>query len=140
MKSPKPESAINRTIATMESEIKQRKKSLAWCKKHRQLFDDLAAEEIEGQFWYGNIDFNHLPHKKVLKIMRTFKAGKWKKALSSSCDGARVDYTSEFDGMTIRCYAGEPPPSCKIVEEVVMIPAHNEAVRKLVCPKTAVAA
>lgn len=126
-------SAINETIATMERELKERKTTLAWVKKHRHLFDELG---ITGQFWGASVDFNCLPHNQVVKVMRTFKAGKWDKR--PSAQDARVDYTATFDGKTIRCYAGEPPPSCHIVEELVMVPSRQEIVRKLVCPKAAI--
>lgn len=135
MKKKESPIGINATIATMKNEIKQRRKVLVWVLKHKALFDEVGSE---AQFWAGNVDFNHLTHAQVLKVMRTFKAGKWNKTVSSHSQEARIDYTATFDGVSVRCYAGHPPPSCKIVEEVVLIPAHQEVVRKLVCPRTAI--
>lgn len=82
---------------------------------------------------YGqDIDFDYLPHAKVIEVMKEFP-GTWKKEYNTSS----ITYTLLTpDGWRIRCYAGEPPPNCQIVEEeveVAAVPAHTELKRKIVC-------
>ena len=62
--------------------------------------------------------------------------GKWEKRIEGEDS---ITYTREVvNGWTIRCYAGNPPPNCRIVKEEInvpeeRVPAHIETVRKLVC-------
>lgn len=82
------------------------------------------------------VDFNSLAHVQTLEVIKAF-GGKWEKELAF---GVQVTYTrvEPFNGVAIRCWAGEGPPSCKIVEEEVIIaaqyvPEHTEKRKKLVC-------
>lgn len=82
------------------------------------------------------LDFNRLSHENVIKVIAAF-GGKWKK--ESGCDET-INYVKEekCGELTIRCWAGEPPASCHIVEEEVevpeeLVPAHTEIRRKLIC-------
>jgi len=89
------------------------------------------------------LDFDDLPHKEVIKVVREF-GGKWKKTAVQTEQGPRVNYDAEIDGMKIRCCRGQAPPACRIVEveELVpeqivparVIPASVRKVRKMICP------
>lgn len=127
IKSP---SKVSITIQTMRDEIKRRQKVLRWALKHDHLFQELP---FEGQFYGSQVDFNYLTHPQIRLVLGTFKAGKWNKTPNQN---GKVDYETIFDGMTVRCWAGEPPSNCRIIEEEVYIPAHTEIVKRLVCPKT----
>jgi hypothetical protein len=83
---------------------------------------------------YGQqIDFDHLPHEDVMKVVQAIP-GKWNKTPAPS--GARINYELETGGVKFRCYEGEPPPNCKIVEVLETVPAQPErtvTVRRLQC-------
>ena len=85
-------------------------------------------------YTYGPIDFDNLSHNDIVKVMLAFP-GKWTKTINN----LRIDYRLQVeDNITIRCYSGEPPPSCQIVEKEVevpetYVPAHTEKRKVLKC-------
>lgn len=115
---------------------KRNHEKIRWLRKHRA---QLEPVPLQGQM-YGdhNVDFNLLPHADVIKVIRAV-GGKWKKTLNTSADKKpRIDYETEVDGYRIRCWAGEPPPTCRLVEveeEIPeqVIPAHKIKKVKMVC-------
>jgi hypothetical protein len=85
---------------------------------------------------YSNyVDFDQLSRPDLLKVLRAF-GGKWNKSPGYN-GGLTYTRQEQLDGLTIRCYNGEPPPSCKIVETVrwIKVPAKREKVvtREVVC-------
>jgi len=95
---------------------------------------DKLEPSAVGYFYMPNqIDFDHLTHDKIIEVIKAI-GGKWDKT-PSGVDG-RIDYKTEVNGVTIRMFAGEPPPNCKIVEyleEVPAQPARTVTKRKLQC-------
>lgn len=92
-----------------------------------------ADIHVEPQIWQDKVDFNHLSHGEVVKVIQAIP-GKWSKTPAAS--GERINYELETGGVKFRCYEGEPPPNCKIVEVLETIPAQPErtvTVRKLQC-------
>lgn len=80
----------------------------------------------------NSLDFDYLPHSDVTKVIRTI-GGKWKK---EPADNGKVHYTQQMGPFEIRCYAGDPPPNCKVVEVEELIPAQPARVvkrKKMVC-------
>ena len=80
------------------------------------------------------IDFDRLTHPDIIRVLQAV-GGKWDKAISNAGDGT-IDYTQEINGVTIRLWAGEPPPNCQIIEveeEIPAQPARKEIRRKLQC-------
>lgn len=126
--SEETKSTSQEVIAIMTEELRQREALLDWVKRNAERLDALS---VQPKFWEGQLDFDCLPHAEILLVMKSFPCGKWNKELM----GERVNYVGQYDGMTIRCWAGEAPPSCKIVEEKVLIPERWETVRRLVCPQ-----
>lgn len=100
-----------------------------WLDAHREQLDGLP--DISNSCGHA-VDFDNLSHQEVIRVIRAF-GGKWHKQVN----GERVDYCTSVDGMTIRCWRGEPPPSCRIVEVEEWVPAHAAKVRKLICPQIA---
>jgi hypothetical protein len=96
---------------------------------------DLLAEEGIKAAVCGTsyIDFDYLPHNKVVRVLLTFP-GKWTKEPASE---GRINYILKYSAkLTIRCYQGNPPPNCQIIEveeEVPAVPASIRKVKKLVC-------
>lgn len=113
----------------LEAEIKVRQDMIA-------ALDGLGLENTtEPATMYGaQIDFDNLSHEKVIEVIRAI-GGKWEKTPSVSATD-RIDYKTTKNGITIRCYQGEPPPNCHIEEVLETIPAQPERVvtrKKLVC-------
>jgi hypothetical protein len=113
----------------LENEIRVRQEMLA-------TLDTLGLENTTAPAtMYGaQIDFDNLSHDKVIEVIQAI-GGKWDKAISASC-ADRIDYKTVKNGITIRCYQGEPPPNCKVEDVLEVIPAQPERTvtrKKLVC-------
>ncbi len=84
------------------------------------------------------IDFDNPTRAQVVDILVAF-GGKWSKALAF--DSSTINYEQPIDGgLVLRLYHAEPPPSCQLVEEDVVIPAQPERIEKrtrLVCKEAA---
>ncbi len=136
-------------IGILVNEIKNSAKKLRWLRKHRAELEALP----DANFCGSGLDFDWLSHAEVIKVIRAL-GGRWNKSLNQHAappNGARekgqsIDYNGTLDGMPVRCYAGEPPPSCRIVEVEEVIPAHTlpavperhipevrKKVRKMIC-------
>jgi len=94
----------------------------------------MAAGIPEPYMASGECYFYHPNHGQIIAIIRII-GGKWNKTVA---DGDKITYTREeqINGITIQCYKGEPPPSCRIEEieeDVPAQPAGKRIVRKLVC-------
>lgn len=104
-----------------------------WIECRAEAFKDLPEYSI---YDFG-IDFDNLPHSDVMKVVKAFP-GKWEKKLSPLSGVPRIDYEITDEGFKIRCWKGEPPPSCKLVKKTVqvpeqIIPAHEQETVELVC-------
>ena len=125
---------IEPEIKILMAEIRLRIQKIRWLRRHRAKLE-LAPD---GRFCGEYLDFDYLPHKRTIEVVRTI-GGKWKKT-PAICEhlSNKIDYTTELEGVKVRVYAGDPPPSCRIVEveELIpeqVIPAHVKKVRKMVC-------
>jgi hypothetical protein len=125
---------------TLEQEIKEENsrrdkfdKCVSWLQTHAEELD-AAGVEAEIYTYTNSIDFNNLPHNKIVKVMVIVKGGEWKKEYRDNV----IDYTTTVGGLSFRCWAGEPPSNCILVEELVVIPStyvpeHTEKRLKLQC-------
>lgn len=99
----------------------------------------MQGYEKDFSIGFGNypasIDFDYPGREQVIELIQHFKAGKWDKQLSNS--EGKIDYINKtMVSLPVRIYGAEPPPSCKIVEEVYDIPARPATTgvrRKVVC-------
>lgn len=116
---------IRPIIKSLNAQIKDLEARKRWVHKHSKVLAQLP----DGYFCGGTLDFDHLEHRDVIRVIRAM-GGKWKKSKNENVyDGGklvqgRVDYEQEIDGLKVRCYAGKAPPSCRIVEYEEVIPAH----------------
>jgi hypothetical protein len=65
--------------------------------------------------------------------IRALHAGKWSKGITKENEAR---YSAVVDGVPISVVVSELPPSCKIIEDVVEVPAspaRQEIVRRVVC-------
>jgi hypothetical protein len=100
-------------------------------------FIDSLSEQVrnelpEGYVFGEKIDFDNLPHADVIRVIQLL-GGKWTKTPG---EDAKIHYETTINGVNVRCYSGEPPANCKIVEEQITIPAQPEKQvtrRRLVC-------
>lgn len=127
---------IESQIGILKYQMEGLRKRIAFLRKKSKVLKALP----EGTFCGASLDFDKLSHPEVIKVVRTL-GGKWRKSETICSDSSlkgRIDYQTEIDGVAVRCWAGEPPPTCRIVEveETVpeqVIPAHTRKVRKLIC-------
>jgi hypothetical protein len=113
-------------------QITQANKVLAFINENREILEKLNLRFNDcGNF----IDFDNLQRPDVTKVLLAFKT-KWDKSPGYN-GGLHYSSKETFRGFNIRCYNGEPPPTCKIVETVkyVKIPAKRERIvtRTVVC-------
>lgn len=130
---------IDNEVKSIQAQIKMLRNRIKWLREHKKLLHQLP----QGSMCGNSLDFDRLPHAEVIKVIRTV-GGKWDKtpnnhmAPSGGELGQGIDYQRNVDGVQIRCYAGAPPPSCRIVEveEHIperIIPAHTIKVKKMIC-------
>lgn len=122
---------IANEVARLRKEIELRENQIVALNK----LAELVAEDVTPVAWNGFIDFNNPSREGALALIRKLP-GKWQK--SPSGEDAKLDYVNReiCPGIPVRLYAAEPPPSCKVVEEEVTIPAQPETKvkrMKLVC-------
>lgn len=130
------ESKVAKIIKEKISEIEQLRIFIEWIGLHAEKLDRLPHFTL----WENQIDFDCLPHDQVIAVIKEF-GGKWEKFVH----GDKINYRATISGMKVRCWRGEPPPNCKVVEveefvpeipevpAVPAIPAGVRKVRKLVC-------
>lgn len=118
-------------IEKIKSEIAEREALLA--KIEAAEIGDFELEAQPTVYTSGQIDFDHLSHADIIKVIQAIP-GKWDKEPCSQ--GATINYSTKRNGLNFRCWAGEPPPNCKIIEVLETVPAQPETVRtvrKLQC-------
>lgn len=118
-------------LARIQSEIEVLQERAEKIKSLPDSFDEL---DIPATTFGGFVDFDRLSHPEIIRVVKVL-GSKWDK--TSSAESARIDYQTTLpNGLTVRCWAGEPPPNCKIVEVLETIPAQAERIitkRQLVC-------
>lgn len=123
---------IDEEIKEIVSQIRTLGQRIRWLRRNRARLEKVAKQ---GNLFGGRLDFDRLSHKEVIQTIKAI-GGKWKK--TPGHEPGKIDYTTEIEGVEVKCWAGEPPPSCRIIEveeliPEVTIPAHTKKVRKMVC-------
>lgn len=77
------------------------------------------------------VQLSCLDREQVETSMRSLSAGKWEPKPSSN--GGMLDYEMEMFGVRVLIYAAPPPGSCRVVEDLVEVPAHTVTERRLIC-------
>lgn len=113
----------DKILSMIRGEISTREKLMTQVEGLNLQNLDITAEP---QVWEGQIDFNHLPHEQIIELIKAV-GGKWDKVPTSGVDG-KIDYSTEVNGLKIRCWAGQPPPNCKLVEVLETIPDQPERI------------
>lgn len=114
--------------------ITQTQVYIAFLEEHK---DKIARVGTVPNFWQDNCDFDALERPQLLIALKEFP-GKWNKHPNYLDDGINYCLEGKVSDLNVRCYNGEPPPSCKIEEtvEYKIVPERVERVvkRKIVCP------
>ena len=90
-------------------------------------YPELSAERFS--LCGEELDIDDPPREEVVGVMETLKAGTWEKEYS----GEYLSYRATVDGVRIRLWNAALPPSCRLVEVEVEVPAHVETRHKIVC-------
>lgn len=121
--------------------IEWAQKQVAWYEKHMPLIAELGDIDVQ-YYMVNNVDFNYCTRTQTLAILQKFP-GKWMKSVHEDrMDYTLVDPTKKYlDCTTLRIFGGTPPPSCRIVEETKVVPAHmvpeeTTTIRRIVCDGT----
>lgn len=118
-------------LATLHAQLNQTQDKIDWINQNKEKLDILDPNEYPISLIGNGIDFDGLSHEKVIEVIKLF-TGKWVKEPA----GTRIHYVLKQGDFQLRCYAGEPPPNCKIVEVEEVIPAQPERIEKrlkLIC-------
>jgi hypothetical protein len=124
---------VTEVIAELRTQVKELIARIEWLETNKAKLETINATRVTG---YSNLmDFDHLPHAEVIKVIRAF-GGKWTK---TPADNNTIHYETTLpDGKRIRCFQGQPPPSCRIIEveehvPAVTLPATTRKVKKMIC-------
>lgn len=126
---------MSKLIEQINIQIQETQNTLQEQIKIKSLVESLDHEQLPFGSIYGDtLDFDNLSHVEIVALMKVFAAGRWTKTPSDY--DARIHYETKLNGIKIRCWSGEPPPNCKIVEEIISVPAQPATTRlrkRLVC-------
>lgn len=111
---------VDNQIASIQTQIKHLRESIKWLRSRKRVLKNLPEGTIYGS---SSLDFDGLSHPEIIKVVKGL-GGKWKKEKTYGKEG-RVNYEQTIDGIMVRCWNGEPPPSCRLVEYEEVIPAHT---------------
>jgi hypothetical protein len=102
--------------------IRTKERQITWLLAHRQALKSIGVERVS--LMSLSIDIDRPTREQALSVIKTL-AGDWEKELCphSGTTEPAINYTARIDGMTVRLWAAPPPPSCKILEEWVDVPA-----------------
>ena len=100
------------------------------------------VEKAEVSMYGAFIDIDRPSRGDVVRLLSALKIGKWNK---ESAPGQTLIYVTDqpvVGRWKVRLWSAEPPGSCKIVEEEVLVPAvnipeHVEKRKRLVCAEPA---
>lgn len=123
--------AVQQILDIHRAKVTEGQQAEQWIIRNGAALSHLASQGITPNAFGGGMDFDWLTHPQVMEVIKAFP-GKWEKSVCGTNE-PRINYESTFDGKTIRCWAGEPPPSCRIVEEEIEVPATRKTVRRLDC-------
>lgn len=136
----KVENEIKRLREQLKAQAKDIRQKIKFLQEHAKPLESLP----EANFCGNRLDFDCLPHPEVIRVVRSL-GGKWKKSKNESANPGKtkIDYEAQMGEIFVRCWGGDPPPSCRLVEveedvpeQVIpakVIPAHKKKVLKMIC-------
>lgn len=131
----KIQTPVEQKIEWLRQDRRRITEHISWLIRHH---DILNAIGIVPSRFVDSVDFNNPNRQQILEIIKAFP-GTWRKSIND-WEKERMDYVrdeKDDSGVTLRIYAGDLPPCCKLVEEWVDVPAQpaTRQLRKVVkCP------
>jgi hypothetical protein len=115
----------------IQQQIKHLQNLLVLFERHEAWFKENQLEPDN----CGGIDFNELKREQVTLVIQHF-GGNWTKEYQ----GQMLNYVQFFDGVRVRIWDAELPPSCKLVKRTRHVvetihPAHDEEFFEIECEK-----
>lgn len=83
----------------------------------------LAVGKLPTPYCDG-LDFDNPNRSQALALMKVF-GGNWTKEVVNN-DSGTISYYQMIDGIRVRLWSAPPPPSCRVIEKQVLIPAQPE--------------
>lgn len=117
--------------AAIEAQVAFYQKRIEALGKIRLMIEAYGLEDEADITIYGaQLDLNHCSRGAFNRIRRKLPKGlKWNRRTDSN----GLHYTTNIDGVVVRFWATELPPSCRLETEEVLVPAHTEKRLKVVC-------
>ena len=132
------ETAFADALRGLDASIERLQHKKAFLLRHQETIELLGLSPCCASRDY--IDFDCLKREQVVEIFKRI-GGTWNKEVAFARED-KINYLQPLDnGITLRLYHAEPPDSCKLIEEDVVIPAQPERVEKrtrLVCKEESV--
>lgn len=92
----------------------------------------IASDERAVVYQRG-IDWDSCDRAQFDQIRRLFPPGlRWQRSVCGA-NPEHLDYETQYKGFRFRCWNAEPPASCKVIWEEVVIPKHVARKPKIVC-------
>lgn len=122
---------IAKLLADLDSETKRVTRLVAWLQKHKEQIEQVGTTP---KAWCEYIDFDHPSREQILAIIKAFP-GRWEKTPNYTSGKPTMNYeqADEESGLTIRIWSGALPPTCRLIEEEVDVPARKERRIRLEC-------
>lgn len=120
--------SIDEQVRCLSKQAQQLTEAREWVEQNSHRFENLPNAMIWG-YSPVTIDFDRLSHSQVMQVVMAF-GRPWQRNANSD----RIDYIHPVnDKLRIRCWAGEPPPNCRIEYTTEIIPARSVRRAKIVC-------
>lgn len=123
------------SVRSLRLRIQNLQLKLEWLIKHQAVLEPMGLTTIMPLD--STMDIDNPTREQVVAIIQALP-GEWKKELNGS-NPTKIDYSARIGGQTVRLWCSPPPPSCKIVEREMIVPAvaeHKRIVRVLQCSET----
>jgi hypothetical protein len=120
----------DKLTSKIKAEIAEREQQLEFLESIKEQLQSVSCNAV---FYGDGIDFDNMTHSETIGVIKAF-GGDWEK--KPNANGTSIDYERDWEGRTLRVWAGQPPPNCKLVDVIETVPAqpeHTVTRKRLVC-------
>lgn len=101
-----------------------------WMRSHKEQIEKIGMTPVP---YLNYVDFNNPDRAQVLEIIKAFP-GTWTKSQNKTGDRPAMDYERQDEsGLMLRIWAGALPPTCRVIEEEVEVPAQRVKRTRIEC-------
>lgn len=131
------EDHINEILGALRVETERVTRVVEWMRSHKEQIERIGITPVS---WFNYVDFNRPDRAQVLEIIKAFP-GTWAKTQNNTGDSPAMDYERQDEsGLMLRIWAGALPPTCRVIEEEVEVPAQRVKRTRIECKPTEVEA